>query len=210
MSRSLERRVAELATTKTARKLGYKPWNQLVNHAVVAKSIDDLSDKDMAIIKKAEQELLATTANIYLDIDGVLIHGRRNKAALGANYFLRVLNKLMMRGINVYWLTTHCDGDVSGAVKYLDSYLSSSVSRAIITRIKPTSWTVKTQGINFSKPFLWFDDKPLGWADDAAMKEHGVTDSLVIVDLNKHPFALIGITLKLGRMIKMVTGKPHD
>lgn len=150
------------------------------------------------------------TVNIYLDIDGVLIHGRRNKAAIGVNYFLRVLNKLMMRGINVYWLTTHCDGDTAGAVKYLDPYLSSPVSRTIITRIKPTSWTVKTQGIDFGKPFLWFDDKPLGWADAAAMKEHSVTDSLVIVDLNKHPFALIGITLKLGRMIKMVTGKPHD
>lgn len=201
MSRSLESRIAELATTKTVRKLGYKRWHQLVIRATKANSIDDLSAKDVAIIEKAEQELLATNANIYLDIDGVLLHGKRNKPAIGLEFFLRTLRGL---GNDVYWLTTHCNGDASTAVKYLEPHLKSKLSKVIVEQIKPTTWTVKTQGIDFDKPFLWFDDKPLGWADEEAMKKHGVTDSLVIVDLNKNPFALVFITLKLKKMLKKV------
>lgn len=204
MSRLLERRIAELSTTKTVKHLGYKRWNQLINRAVVAESIDDLSDKDIAIIKKAEQELSMKTVNIYLDIDGVLIHGRKNKAPIGVDYFLKAIHKLILEGNDVYWLTTHCDGDARTAVKYIEPYLKRPLSKVVIELIKPTTWTVKTQGIDFSKPFLWFDDKPLGWADKDTMKKHGATDSLVIVDLEKNPFALVFIALKLRKMLKKV------
>lgn len=201
MSRSLESRIAKLAATKTVRKLGYKRWHQLVIRTTKAESIDDLSAKDLAIIEKAEQELSATTANIYLDIDDVLLHGKKNKPAIGLEFFLRTLRGL---GNDVYWLTTHCNGDASTTVKYLEPHLKSKLSKVIVEQIKPTTWTVKTQGVDFDKPFLWFDDKPLGWADEEAMKKHGVIESLIIVDLNKNPFALVFIALKLKRMLKKV------
>lgn len=207
MSRTLERRLANLINTKTFKRLGYKKWHQLILRATVAGSIDELSEKDRTIIEKAEHELLVTTANIYLDIDGVLLNGKKNKAPIGINYFLKTLNKLTMDGVGVYWLTTHCNGDASTAVKYLEPYINKPLSRAILEQIKPTSWTVKTQGIDFKKPFLWFDDKPFGWVDESAMKKHGVVNSLVIVDLDKQPLALIFITLKLKRMLKKVSEK---
>ena len=177
---------------------------------LVAESIDDLVDQDMAIIKKAEKELSVKTVNIYLDIDGVLLHRQKNRAPIGVDYFLRTLNKLIMSGNDVYWLNTHCNGDASTAVKYIEPYLTRHRSTAIIELIKPTTWTVKTQGIDFSKPFLWFDDKPLGWADKEAMKTHGATDSLVIIDLNKHPFALISIAFKLKQMVKKVAARSNE
>lgn len=201
MSRSLESRIAELASTKTVRKLGYKRWHQLVIRATKAEFADDLSNKDIAIIEKAEHEVRTTIANIYLDIDGVLLHGQKNKPAIGLDFFLKTLRKL---GNDIYWLTTHCDGDANTAVKYVEPHLKSNLSKVIIETIKPTTWTVKTQGIDFDKPFLWLDDKPLGWADKEDMKKHGVTDSLIIVDLNKHPFALVFVALKLKRMLKKV------
>ncbi len=202
MSRQLERRIAELATTQTVRKLGYKRWNQLVNRATVADSIEDLSTGDKTIIEKAEQEIFVTTANIYLDIDGVLL-GKKGKPAIGLDYFLKTLHKL---GNDVYWLTTHCNGDASTAVKYIAPHLKSSLSKVIAEQIKPTTWNVKTQGIDFDKPFLWFDDKPLGWADKDAMKNHGTINSLVIVDLEKNPFALVFIAFKLRKILKKAAG----
>lgn len=201
MSRSFERRLAELVTTNTVRKLGYKRWHQLVIRATVAKSKDDLSAKDLAIIEKAERELLAATANIYLDIDGVLLHGRKHTPAIGLDFFLKTLRKL---GNDIYWLTTHCNGDAITAVKYVKPHLKSKLSKVVVEQIKPTTWTVKTQGIDFGKPFLWFDDKPLGWADKEAMNKHGVSDSLIIIDFNKNPFALVFISLRLKRMLKKV------
>lgn len=53
----LERRVARLAATDTVMNLGFKRWHQLVLHTTVAGSINDLSDKDIATIEKAEREL---------------------------------------------------------------------------------------------------------------------------------------------------------
>lgn len=200
MSRLLERRIAELSNNKTIKRLGYKRWNQLVNRATVADSFEALSSNDKAIIEKAEQEILVTTANIYLDIDGVLL-GKKGKPAIGLEYFLKTLHKL---DNDVYWLTTHCNGDASTAVKYVAPHLKSPLSKVIVEQIKPTTWNVKTQGIDFDKPFLWFDDKPLGWADKEAMKKYGATDSLVIVDLEKNPFALVFIALKLRKMLKNV------
>lgn len=198
MSRLLERRVAELATTKTVKKLGWKRWNQLVNRATVTDSFEDLSANDKAIIKNAELEILTTAANVYLDIDGVLL-GKKGKPAIGLNYFLKTLHKL---GNDIYWLTTHCNGDASTASKYVASHLKSPLSKIIVEQFKPTTWNVKTQGINFDKPFLWFDDKPLGWADKDTMKKYGVASSLVIVDLEKNPFALVFIASKLRKILK--------
>ncbi len=202
MSRQLERRIAKLATTKTAGRIGYKRWNQLVNRATVADSVDELSSDEVSIIKQAEQELLAKSVNIYLDIDGVLLDSKKNKPAIGLNFFLKTLNKLMLEGNEVYWLTTHCNGDASTAVKYLAPYIDKRLSKIIIENINPTSWTVKTQGIDFTKPFLWFDDKPLGWADAKTMKDHDAEASLVTVDLNKKPLALVGLAFRLKRMTK--------
>lgn len=67
MSRSLERRIAELATTKTMKRLGYKRWHQLVIRATIAESIEDLSAEDVAIIKEAEQEILDTASGHTVD-----------------------------------------------------------------------------------------------------------------------------------------------
>lgn len=170
--------------------------------ATVADSIDELSNEDVAIIKKAERELVAKSVNIYLDIDGVLLNNKKNKPAIGLSFFLKTLNNLMLDGNEVYWLTTHCNGDASTAVKYLSPYLTDPMSKIIIENIMPTSWIVKTQGIDFDKPFLWLDDQPLGWADAEVMKEHGVSERLITVDLNKQPLALIGISFRLRRMVQ--------
>ena len=54
-------------------------------------------------------------------------------------------------------------------------------------KIKPTSWqTAKTRAIDFSKPFLWFDDD-LFYEEKETLKKHSALDNWIEVDLAKNP-----------------------
>ncbi|MCA9313318.1 hypothetical protein KDA08_03275 [Candidatus Saccharibacteria bacterium] len=54
-------------------------------------------------------------------------------------------------------------------------------------KIKPTTWdTAKTRAIDFSKPFLWFDDD-LFYEEKEALIEHNALDNWIEVDLAKNP-----------------------
>lgn len=92
--------------------------------------------------------------NIYLDIDGVLL-ANENNLAIGAEEFI----EFVVKNYPTYWLTTHCmDGDPSLAVENVGR-LCKPKTVEFLKRIKPTKWKVaKTEAIDFSEPFLWFDD----------------------------------------------------
>ena len=92
--------------------------------------------------------------DIYLDIDGVLLANDLQ----AANYVHEFLERVTSGENDVYWLTTHCQGDASTAVKRLAKVLEPRTIE-LLKNIQPTSWeTSKTSAIDFSKPFLWFDD----------------------------------------------------
>ena len=92
--------------------------------------------------------------NIYLDIDGVLL-ANENNLAIGAEEFI----EFVVKNYPTYWLTTHfMDGDPSLAVENVGR-LCKPKTVEFLKRIKPTKWKVaKTEAIDFSEPFLWFDD----------------------------------------------------
>ncbi len=96
--------------------------------------------------------------NIYLDIDGTMIHEDRwdmeNPAADGLAEFI-----IALRPHNTFWLTTHCrDGNPERAREILKRYLPIEL-HAEIDRIKPTVWDMmKTEGIDWSQDFIWFDN----------------------------------------------------
>ena len=92
--------------------------------------------------------------NVYLDIDGVLLANEENLAT-GAPEFI----KYAVEHFDVYWLTTHCmDGDPAHAIEYLNR-ASTEDLRPWLEMFKPVTWSLKkTEAIDFSKPFLWFDD----------------------------------------------------
>lgn len=111
--------------------------------------------------------------NIYLDVDGVLVV-RGRQAARHADEFLRKV--LTDYPETTYWLTSMCNGDTDLTVTYIGHLFEPDVAE-LMKRIKPTSWqTTKTSAIDFSKPFLWFDDN-LFAADEAVLLEHGVLAS---------------------------------
>lgn len=118
-------------------------------------------------------------AKIYLDIDGVLLANDKNMA----NYCHEFLEYVTSR-FDVYWLTTHCRGDVQTAIDRL-SLVFPPATLALVQDIKPTNWvTAKTEAIDFSSPFLWFDDD-LFDDEREAMIEHDALDNWIEVDLSK-------------------------
>lgn len=121
--------------------------------------------------------------NIYLDIDGVLLANDLNPAN-HANEFLRYV--LTKYPDTTYWLTTHCQGDASVPVRHIGHLFEPDVQK-LIKSIKPTTWDLaKTRAINFSQPFLWFDDD-LFYEEKLTLLEQNAVDNYIEVDLAKNP-----------------------
>ena len=125
--------------------------------------------------------------NIYLDIDGTCIYDNDARAwdsASGLEEFVKAL-----RPYDVYWLTTYCmDGDPTRARMILKAHLPQELHEDI-DRIKPTTWhRLKTEAIDFSKEFIWFDNNP-SREDREVLKQH-VTSArqwLIEVHLDENP-----------------------
>jgi hypothetical protein len=116
-------------------------------------------------------------ANVYLDIDGVLLANDLN-AAKHVHEFLEKVTS----NHDVFWLTTHCKGDASTAYKRLSLVLEPRTME-LLKGVKATNWnTSKTEAIDFSQPFLWFDDD-LFYQEKQDLLKHGVLDNWIEVDL---------------------------
>lgn len=121
--------------------------------------------------------------NIYLDIDGVLLANDLNPANHASEFLRCVLDKYPD---TTYWLTTHCQGDASVPIQHI-GHLFDADTVEIMKKIKPTSWDLaKTRAIDFSEPFLWFDDD-LFFEEKQSLIEHNVLDNWIQVDLSKNP-----------------------
>lgn len=106
--------------------------------------------------------------NYYLDIDGTIITTDHEETSQ-LNQFLK---HLFATG-EVYWLTTHCrEGKLDSVLFHLGQVLNDE-NFELIKKIKPTTWkTLKTEAIDFSKPFKWFDDNPLEFEKSILIKNN--------------------------------------
>jgi len=117
--------------------------------------------------------------NIYLDIDGVLLTKSGNQAK-----FVKEFLEYIVKNHQVYWLTTHCKGDAVFTIRFMERFFDEKTIE-LMKNILPTSWeTLKTEAIDFSKPFLWFDDNVFN-VEKEVLKQHNCLDSWVEVDFNK-------------------------
>lgn len=125
--------------------------------------------------------------DIYLDIDGVLLDG--GAAADGAAEFIRVV--VETHPDTTYWLTTRCSGDAAATVAQLEPHFDAA-TLDLLRRVKPTTWPlVKTQAIDFTREFLWFDDI-LSFVDEEELERRDVIRSFILVDLAEEPDQLRG------------------
>lgn len=119
--------------------------------------------------------------DIYLDIDGVLLANDLTPANYAEEFLELVLTKFPD---TTYWLTTHCSGDASVPIQHI-GHLFSSPTVELMKMIKPTKWeTAKTRAIDFSRPFLWFDDD-LFYEEKEELLKHDALDSWIEVNLAK-------------------------
>lgn len=129
--------------------------------------------------------------NIYLDIDGTMLHEdlAETKAAAGLADFI-----IALRPHTTYWLTTHCrDGNPERPREIMKRYLPSEL-HADIDRIKPTVWDMlKTEGIDWSKDFIWFDNS-VSDAEWECFREVDFNQQVFEVNLRENPQQLIEIT----------------
>jgi len=118
---------------------------------------------------------------LYVDIDGVLL-ANESHLAEGAAEFI----KYIADNFEVYWLTTHCmRGEPEWPVEYVNRASEEDLS-PWLSKFMPTSWSLKkTDAIDMSKPFLWFDDDCFS-GERIDLKENGVYDSWIEVELHKY------------------------
>lgn len=121
--------------------------------------------------------------NVYLDIDGVLLIDERH-AAPHADELLQAILKEFPD--STYWLTTHNWRGENRAKEVLAPFLKPETV-VLLDGIKPTEWDeMKTEGIDFSKRFLWLDDDL--WPEELEeLEKHKATDNFVLIDLRKDP-----------------------
>ncbi len=129
--------------------------------------------------------------NLYIDIDGVLLTKQGQPSLHLKEFLIEVTTKH-----NPFWLTTHCKGDVLHVVSHLKRILPQELWE-YIEKIKPTNWDVlKTDGIDFTQDFRWFDDAPME-SEKKLLQEKGVLDKLILVDLKNNPDSLKEILLNI-------------
>lgn len=118
--------------------------------------------------------------NIYLDIDGVILANDSSQVKHVDEFI-----KHIVTNYQTYWLTTHYrQKEDNNVIPYLSRYFSLETIE-YIKKIIPTEWNIlKTEAIDFSTPFLWFEDNLLDSKKQELIK-HNVLDNWIEVDLRK-------------------------
>lgn len=142
--------------------------------------------------------------NIYLDIDGVLIGS--NSPQKDRVRFIKYILKHYPD--STFWLTSHCRKDVNRTAEQLQ--YNGDLPKKLIAKmdriIQPNGFdTLKTDGIDFSKPFLWFDDN-LFYSEKEVLQRHKALDSHIM--MNKKEPKMAKIALKILKEQKLHTDNP--
>ena len=118
--------------------------------------------------------------NIYLDIDGVLLANEKSIAHFANEFIIYVVSRYP-----TYWLTTHCWHKDNHTEALLSKFFPEETMRYIM-QINPTEWgESKTDGIDFSSPFLWFDDD-LFEEEKTELVKHNALENWIEVNLLKN------------------------
>jgi len=119
--------------------------------------------------------------NIYLDIDGVLLVDETSKSNHSEEFIKYVVTHFPD---TTYWLTARCWRYGNRTIPLLSRFFGEETMQ-YVRQIKPTKWyELKTEGIDFTTPFLWFDDD-LFEEEKKGLIKHNVLDNWIQVDFYK-------------------------
>ncbi len=129
--------------------------------------------------------------NIYLDIDGVLLHDSLSNNGAAVDHAVELLKEVTSKH-KCFWLTTHCRGGENRAPEYLSSKLPLE-AKEYIDKIIPTDWSSwKTEAIDFSQDFRWIDDDVYN-PEREALEFHNCLDKLIFVNVQENPNQLLDV-----------------
>ena len=119
---------------------------------------------------------------IYLDVDGVILANE----AHAADYADEFIDHIVQNYPTV-WLTTHCmHNDPETVLGRLEGLLKPHTME-LLTQVRGAKWDLwKTEAIDFTKPFLWFDDDCYP-EEQEALNQQGCLANWIEVDLYKNP-----------------------
>lgn len=131
-----------------------------------------------------------SSMNIYLDIDGVLLANESSAAPFTDEFLQAILSKYPD---STYWLTTHQWQGENRAIDILKPHINSKTLE-LLPIIQCTQWNeLKTDAIDFTKPFLWFDDD-LYPQERTTLLRNNVLSSWIEVDLSENENQLHALT----------------
>ena len=118
--------------------------------------------------------------NIYLDIDGVL-----NRTASPQTDIIAFLTYLLDHyPNNLYWLTTFCHHGENNTLWVMQRLFEPNFAQHIFNTVQPTNWShSKTEGIDFTQSFVWFDDH-LFASERKILADHGALTYFFLMDPN--------------------------
>jgi len=130
---------------------------------------------------------------IYLDVDETILANNKQKANYADEFI-----KFLVENHDCYWLSTNVKGNTDFIIHRLEEFFDSKTMK-YVEKIKPTNWqTWKTEAIDFSKDFLWFDDY-LFEEEVKVLKEKNKLDSWIKIDLSKNPDQLEDLIIELTK-----------
>jgi hypothetical protein len=116
--------------------------------------------------------------NIYLDIDEVIL-GVESPMEDLIEFVTYTLDNFPN---STYWLTTHCNHGENHTDHTLRGIYPDKLVDCMVSMIKPTDWDeLKTDAIDFTKPFAWFDDT-LFAEEKVVLENHGALECLFKMD----------------------------
>ena len=132
----------------------------------------------MNLSRKAGGEPMNT--DLYLDVDGGIL-GRDEAGREALVPTLEEILEYAARTYRCFWLTTQERGEGDGVVRHLAPHCSSAVV-PLLRRFQVAHWdALKTEAVDFSRPFIWIDDRPL-WTEIKALEDRNCLYSWLRVD----------------------------
>ena len=118
--------------------------------------------------------------NLYIDVDGVLL-GRNEDDEIALIPDIEGILRYTKANFKCFWLTTHGRYGAEDVICYLRPY-AKELDLSLFNHIQAAPWnSLKTEAIDFSKPFIWIDDKPLQ-VELLILKDKGCFNSWLHVD----------------------------
>jgi len=98
--------------------------------------------------------------DLYLDIDGVIL-GRNEFGREAIILNIQEILEYCTGNYRCFWLTTQGRRRGDDVLQYLAPHCPPAVV-PLLRRFEVAPWdALKTEAIDFSRPFIWIDDRPL-------------------------------------------------